>query len=48
MLITPAGIVMEVKPEPENALSPILVTPSGMVMEVKPEDWKALGPMLVN
>ena len=37
ILVTPFGIVIEVKPEqPENALSPILVTLFGIVMDVKP------------
>lgn len=37
MLVTPLGIVTEVKPlQPENAEPPILVTLSGIVIEVKP------------
>ena len=37
MLVTPSGIVIEVKPvQPENALPPMLVTPSGIVIEVRP------------
>ena len=49
MLVTLAGMVMEVKPDAFwNALDPMLVTLAGMVMEVKPDDWNALVPMLVN
>ena len=37
MLVTPLGIVIEVKPlQPENAPPPMFVTPSGIVTEVKP------------
>ena len=50
MLVTPSGMVMEVRPlQPEKALLPMLVTPSGMVMEVRPlQPEKALLPMLVT
>ncbi len=49
MLVTLAGISMEVKPVAWNAFDPMLVTPSGMVMEVKPDaNLNALPPMLVN
>ena len=38
MVVTPSGIVTEVKPEQrENAESPMVVTPSGIVTEVKLE-----------
>ena len=38
MLVTPSGMVMEVKLEqPSKAYPPMLVTPSGMVMEVRLE-----------
>ena len=37
ILVTPSGIVIEVKPvQAEKADSPMLVTPSGIVIEVKP------------
>ena len=48
MLVTPAGISMEVKLDAFwNAYDPILSRLSGRVMEVKPEFSKALSPMLV-
>ena len=38
MLVTPSGMVTEVKPKQlSKAQFPMLVTPSGMVTEVKPE-----------
>ena len=47
MLLTPAGMIISVKPEFRNALSPMLVTPAGMAMEVKADaPWNADKPML--
>ena len=50
ILVTPSGIVTEVKPvQPEKAELPILVTPSGIVTEVKPvQPEKAELPILVT
>jgi hypothetical protein len=48
MLVTPAGMVMEVSPLEEKAYAPMLVTPAGMVIEVSPLEEKAYAPMLVS
>ena len=48
MLVTPDGMLMEVKPERANALYSMLVTPDGIVMEVKLVLLNALPPMLVS
>ena len=49
MLVTLAGMVMEVKPDAfRNAPSPMLVTLAGIAMEVKPDDRNTPYPMLVN
>ena len=50
MLVTPSGMVIEVKPvQPEKAEEPMLVTLFGMVIEVKPlQPLKAQSPMLVT
>ena len=49
MLVTPAGISMEVKLDASrNAYDPILSRLSGRVMEVKPEPENAYDPILVS
>ena len=50
MLVTPAGMVMEVREvAPENAQSPMFVTLAGMVMEVREvAEANAAYPMLVT
>ena len=48
ILVTEAGMVIDVKPLPSKAYQPILVTEAGMVIDVRPELSKALLPMLVS
>jgi len=49
MLVTPIGMINDIKPLAVNALSPMLVTEVGMIIDVK--SWQllnAFAPMLVS